>query len=192
MLVVSGEGSVRDRRVSSGSRPSSSSGSGALDARFRWDFACVLVREVAVAHASCFSPWLDAVRALVISVFSSPIRLPRILPVLPLSPSPCVFCLLLFAGNAAENREGSIPTTFEKTWSEKALLGLEYLCWGREARFGTTFTSFQAEKGVFRPEICSDGRYRHFSAFGKRRRAERLFSGCCGAGSSALNLFQLR
>lgn len=32
----------------------------------------MLVREVAVAHASCFSPWLDAVRALVISVFSSP------------------------------------------------------------------------------------------------------------------------
>lgn len=138
----------------------------------------MLVREVAVAHAGCFSPWLDAVRALVISAFGSSIRLPRILPVFPrflffvarlfvLFLAVRFFAPSLSAENAAKSREGAISTTFEKTWSEKALLGLKYLCWGREARFETTFTGFQAEKGVFRPEICSGGRYRCFSAFGE-------------------------
>ena len=137
----------------------------------------MLVREVAVAHAGCFSPWLDAVHALVISAFGSSIRLPRILPVFPLSllrrpsfrslPRRAFFAPSLSAENAAKSREGAISTTFEKTWPEKALLGLKYLCWGREARFETTFTGFQAEKGVFRPEICSGGRYRCFSAFGE-------------------------
>lgn len=54
----------------------------------------MLVREVAVAHAGCFSPWLDAVHALVISAFGSSIRLPRILPVFPLS---LFFVACLFA-----------------------------------------------------------------------------------------------
>lgn len=55
------------------------------------------VCEVAVAHASCFSPWLDAVRALVISAFGSLIRLPRILPVFPrfLFFVACLFALYL-------------------------------------------------------------------------------------------------